>query len=139
MTGQCCGVEIVPGQFARIGDPHPAERAHLAASLARDHDILQQRIECVEQRHAERPDMDPGARRQLEILGHPAVEDKAEFGAIGIDEAGGVAGAIKALVIEGGGGGLAIAEIAGGDGQSLDADLEPPAGGRQLHHIAGKG
>ncbi len=122
----------------RVRGAQPAERAHVAAPLARDHHILQQ-AERVEQRHAQRADMHPGARLQLEILGHPPVEGEAEFGAAGIDEARGIAGAIKAFLVERCCGRRVIAEIARRDGQSLDPDFQPVADRRQFHDVVGEG
>ena len=41
----------------------------------------------VDEGGAQRPDIDPGAGRELEILGHPAVEDEPLAHVAGIGEA----------------------------------------------------
>src|SRR3546814_5835751 len=42
---------------------------------------------AVEQRHAQRADMDPCSRQKLEILGYPPVEGESQFRSGGVDEA----------------------------------------------------
>src|SRR3546814_15232512 len=81
----------------------------LAAAFADDDDILQQ-VERVEQRHAQRADMDPCSRQKLEILGYPPVEGESQFRSGGVDEACGVARAIKAFLVECRGGRLGVAQ-----------------------------
>ena len=53
------------------------QRTDFAALVAGDHRVLHQRRQCTDQAQAQRTDADPGAGRQLEILGDAAVEIEA--------------------------------------------------------------
>ena len=86
---------------------------------------------------AHRPDADPGAGGELEILGDAAVELEA-LGGIGlVDPFDGVAKPIKAFFIEGFGIGFRIAPIAGGDRGAAQAHFELALDRRELHLDAG--
>ena len=52
-----------------------------------DHDVLREIAELREQPRAQRADADPGAGRELEVLGEPSVESEALRRIVGIDEA----------------------------------------------------
>src|SRR3546814_10576481 len=83
--------------------------------------------------------MDPCSRQKLEILGYPPVEGESQFRSGGVDEACGVARAIKAFLVECRGGRLGVAQIAGRHGEPLDANFQPVADRREFHDIAGEG
>ena len=87
-----------PRQAARFGE---GEKPDLVAVVAGHHRVLDQRRHRRERREAQPADVHPGSRAQLEVLGDAAVEDDALRRIARILEAGGVAGAQQALVVEG--------------------------------------
>src|SRR3546814_979300 len=76
--------------------------------------------------------MDPCSRQKLEILGYPPVEGESQFRSGGVDEACGVARAIKAFLVECRGGRLGVAQIAGRHGEPLDANFQTVADRREF-------
>ena len=72
------GAELAAG--VEIGE---YQRRDLVALGARQHHVANKRREMRDQCGAQRPDADPGAGRELEVLGEPAVEQQAFGGSSG--------------------------------------------------------
>ncbi len=108
------------------------QQPDLAAVVARDHDVLNQRRQPRHQLDPQRADRDPGAAGELEVLGHAAVEHHAALGPRRVREVAGVADAVVALVVEGLGGLARRVAVAREHRDALDPHLQLVAVGHEL-------
>ena len=72
--------------------------------MAANDDVLRKAGGLREDPRAQRPDADPRAGGELEVLGQAAIEDEALARIVGIDELHRVAEPIEAFFVEGRGG-----------------------------------
>jgi hypothetical protein len=107
------------------------------AIVAGDDGVGEERIARRDAADAQRADRDPGARRQLEVLGEPAVEDDAARRIARVGQLARVAHRQVALVVERDRAhDAARAPQAGRDVGSAHAQLVAFAGGRELERHA---
>ena len=114
------------------GGAQEDERADLVAVVAGDHRILDQRVAGGDQLDADRAGVDPGAGRELEILGDAAIENDALRRIVGIGELDRVADPIEVLLIEGGLRQVRPLVIARHHVRPAHAHLELAGGGHEL-------
>ena len=100
------------------------QRRDLVAVGPGEHDVARQRGKMRNESPAQRPDADPGAGRQLEILGEPPVEQQAFGWIVRIGELQGVADPVKPLIVERRRGQLRRAPIAGRDIGAFEPGFE---------------
>ena len=100
------------------------EQPDVGAVVACDHDVLNHVAEMCEQRRAERPDPDPGAGRQLEVLRKPSAENEASREVRRIDRLDGVAHRIEPVLVKGRVRQRGVAPVAGRDIRAAHAGLE---------------
>ena len=88
-------------QRRQSGEIREHQDADVVAVLAGDDDVLRQRLEAVEKGDAQRPDADPGAGGELEILCDAAVEHEAGRPVARLRELQSVADLVETFVVEG--------------------------------------
>src|SRR5580700_178884 len=101
--------------------------------MARDDHVLRIGCEGRKERLAQSSDRDPGAARELEILGDAAVEAKAFGFVIFVEEAQRVAEAVIPLLVEGFARDRLVAPIARRDVRAAHAPLELVADRGELY------
>ena len=90
----------VGAERAAAGQAREADDADLVAVVAGDRRVLEHRRGGGDHREAERADRDPGARQQLEVLRHAAVEDQPLRRVAGVEELHRVADPEVAVLVE---------------------------------------
>ena len=88
-------------QRLAAGDVEPGEDADEFAVGAGDDRVLEDRRAGADGADPQRSDMHPGAGRELEVLGEPAVEHEPLGVVHGIGETHRVARPVEALLVEG--------------------------------------
>ena len=138
VTAGCLTTSSV-GAGARSGAERPAgldvrhaEHADFVAVVAGNHRVAHVWRKVRDEPRPQRPDADPGAGRELEILFDPAVEDQPLGQSRAIDGAHGVAHAVEALVVERRAREVVLAPVAGRHVRTADAHLELLARRREL-------
>src|SRR5690606_8411267 len=110
-------------RFVRETGGRKDERAELVAVLAADHHVTHVRRAVLEEARAQRPDIDPGAGGELEVLRHPAAEHEALAGIVGRLEDERVAEAVVPLLVERLRGELGLAPVAWRDARAPQPHL----------------
>src|SRR6185437_15565926 len=113
------------------------QRRYLVAVDAGNHHIPHQRRASGDKARAERPDTDPRAAGQLEVLGNAAVEIEAGAEIVGIDRLEGVAEFVESFGVERGGGQLRLPPIARRDVGPTRPDFQFALVRDQLRFITG--
>ena len=113
------------------------QEADVVPIVPGDHDVLGDRRQGGQGPQAQRADVDPRPRHELEVFGDPPIEDESAFGLILIEESDGIADREKALLIEASRGEIGSAPVAGGDQRAAHPHLEFRAVRQELELTAG--
>jgi hypothetical protein len=115
------------------------ERRDRLAALAAEDDVLCQVTSRGEERRAKRPDADPGARRQFEVVGNAPFEDEAARRIRRVVEGEGIAHAVEPFFVEHFARERLVAPVARRDVRPAQSRFEHLADGRELQLDAGHG
>src|SRR5262249_45968072 len=134
-AGRWWGLGDSPALF-RVGADQSGDIVSIGSG---DHDVSDQWREMRDELRTQRPDMDPGPRRQLEVFRGAAFEQQALRYVGEVYKAERVAKPVEAFVVERRGGEVGSPPVAGRNAWTAHATVELAVVGNELHLDANRG